>query len=84
MFERVWGFLKGDKEGKQHQYPELPISATQVRALAMEMGVNDVTLAPNRREAARLMAIMKKEGGYSISRTVMVKGEQAVKVWRVR
>lgn len=84
MFERVWGFLKGDKEGKSHEYPELPISATQVRALVMGMSVNDVVITPNRREAHRVMGIIKKEGGYAISRTIMIKGEKAVKVWRVR
>ena len=86
MFDRLWGKLKGVSEGKQIDYPfdERP-SKDEVRSIAERIGVNDFTVCPNRREALRIYGYLKRRGDCDvITRSVVFKGKECIKVWRIR
>lgn len=85
MFDRVWGFLKGDKEGKQVDYPmDRKPHIDEVRNIAADIGVYDYVICPDRGEAMRVYRLLRNFDMQAITRSVMHQGKECVKVWRVR
>lgn len=85
MFDMIWGYFKGVKEGKQHDYPQSDRpSAAEVRKVASEIKVNDYIICPDRREAARVARLIKLWDADCITRSVMHNGKESIKVWRIR
>ena len=85
MFDTLWGYLKGVREGQQRDYPmsERP-HYKEVRVIAKAIKVNDYVICPNRREAARVAKLLRDWGSDYITRSVMHDGKEAIKVWRIR
>ena len=85
MFDIIWGYLKGVREGQQRDYPmsERP-DYKEVRVIAKAIKVNDYVICPNRREAARVAKLLRDWGSDYITRSVMHDGKEAIKVWRIR
>ena len=84
MFDTLWGYLKGVREGKQHDYPLERPTPNEVREISLNIELNDYVICPNRREAARVARLLKKWDADCITRSVMHKGKEAIKVWRIR
>jgi len=86
MFDRLWGKLKGVSEGVHIEYPfdERP-TKDEAKGIAKAIKVNDFTICPNRREAQRIYGFLKRHGDCDvITRSVMHKGKECIKVWRIR
>lgn len=85
MFDRVWGFLTGAKEGVQIDYPLDHSPAIQeVRNITSTIGVYDFVICPDRKEAMRVYRLLRNFDMQAITRSVMYQGKPCVKVWRVR
>lgn len=84
MFDRIWGKLRGVKEGIEIPYPVGEVSVPQVRLVAESLHVNDFVICPNRREASRVYNMLKKWDCDAITRSVMWHGKPSIKVWRIR
>tara|TARA_R100001129_G_scaffold185632_1_gene174448 strand:+ start:373 stop:633 length:261 start_codon:yes stop_codon:yes gene_type:complete len=86
MFEIIWGKLMGVKEGKQIDYPlDRHPSLAEARQIAYSMDVNDYVICPDRKQAHRIYGFLRrKPEGDVITRSVLYKGRECIKVWRIK
>ena len=90
MFEQIWGYLTGAKEGKEivwdwHDDNSEKIPPKYVANLCKRMQVNDYIICPSRRESGRVFSWHRRNtDNQLITRSIMKNGKAVIKVWRIR
>ncbi len=90
MFEQIWGYFSGAKEGKEIAFDWPDDSAgkippKQIANLCKRMEVNDYIICPNRRQSSRIFSWHRRNtDNQLITRSVISRGKESIKVWRVR